>query len=148
MVDGRDGPRWRLRWTAAAGVRMLWQVQGRGRRCAPGRGERDEKHAAISNRHLGRKQTECHPTTATKILLSSLGTYYYCCISDEHRGKSINGDWICEKQWYHDIIARNKCFQHYPKNDRNIMYIYNLNSLRKRNNIVNYQNHLCYRSKR
>jgi len=55
-VDGRDGPRWRLRWTAAAVVRVLWQVQGRGRRCASGRGERDEKHATISNRHLGRRR--------------------------------------------------------------------------------------------
>lgn len=93
------------------------------------------------------KQTECHPMTATKILLSSLGTYYYYCNPDEHRGKPINGDRVSEKQWYHDIIACNKCLQHRPKNDRKkyipIMWIPLENVI-----IVNYQNYLYYRSKR
>jgi len=44
---GRDGPRWRRCWTAERSGAVA-SSRSRGLRCAPGRGERDEKRAAIT----------------------------------------------------------------------------------------------------
>jgi len=47
VVGGRDGPRWRRCWTAERSGAVA-SSRSRGLRCAPGRGERDEKRAAIT----------------------------------------------------------------------------------------------------